>query len=630
MTPIFTIGIENGIPRLLKNGKATFPMMFWQTSITEEDGQAFSRLGVEVFTFTRSYQAYEHPYYVGENLYDFHFFDSEIEKFRRACPGKYCIPRVFVSAPYWWLEAHPEECYECIEPKEHYRHGLDKPISQGTLHESFASMRWRKDMGDALRALIRHIKESDYAESVIGLHIAGGNCGEWHYWGGLGPDLSKPMQDYIGGPIPKLEDRTPEFHDKFFQCEVESIRHFTRIVKEETNGQYLNVIFYGYLPPSGPCEANHRGAEAILDAPEIDIIAAPHSYDYRAPGDSAYFRNFVASVAAHGKLFVDESDDRTWLSRRKHPGRKRPLGASNPEDSVMIIRREFGYALTHNTGLWYMDIDDDAFHSPLLLSEIDNMKQWGEKSLAKPRTRCSEVALFFDMRGAYCLPNNIKIRHTLFFLTAYTLNSLCRAGAPFDCYLAGDVILPQISRYKVLIFADLIDPSPKVRKAIERLKNSNRTLIWSYGSGLVKDGRADIRNMIELTGLKNLQMVESLELPENAYNPRDIITPAVSPMRIQADFNNWRSVYESDICLTTAFLRREYRKAEVWNYTDSEDVLSLSDGALMLHATTTGHKTIRLQRPRHVTDIILNSDLGMLQIIELEMERNETRIFLLD
>ena len=183
-----------------------------------------------------------------------------------------------------------------------------------------ASERWKRDMGQALRMLIRHIRTSDYADSVVGLHLANGHCGEWHYWGGgLKADISKPMQAYTRDADASPEKRNWDFYDRFFRAEYDAIVHFARIVKEETDGAYLNVVFYCYNTGNA-LEPAPGAAEQLLAAPEIDIIAAPHSYYYRAPGDSAYFRNFPASVAAHGKLFMDEADDRTWLSLKKpHP-----------------------------------------------------------------------------------------------------------------------------------------------------------------------------------------------------------------------------------------------------------------------------------------------------------------------
>ena len=630
---MFSVDKTHNPPRLLKDGKPVFPMLFWQTSIEERDGRAFSEVGVELFTFTRSFQAYEHPFYVAEDTYDFSFFDGEIEKFRRACPGKYCIPRVFVGAPYWWLEAHPEECCQYALPTEIHRHGFQHKdhITQGTLHESIASERWKKDMGKALRMLIRHIQASDYADSVVGLHIANGHCGEWHYWAsGQKPDISAPMRAYTRDADATPEKRNWDYYDRFFQAEYDAILHFARIVKEETNGAYLNVGFYCYITENA-LEAAHGAAEKILEAPEIDILTAPHNYYYRAPGDSAYFRNFLASLAAHGKLFIDEADDRTWLSLKKPHPVTRPLGASTPEDSLMLIRREFGYALTHNVGLWYMDIDDNAFHDDRLMAEIARLHAWGVKSMEKPRPRCSEVAVFYDMRGNYYLPKCYSGLAPYNFMTQDRLDNLCRSGAPFDIYLAGDVVLPEIRHYKVLIFVNLIAPSPQVRQAIQSLKGEGRTLIWSYSSGLYgEDNRPDVRNMEELTGIEGFHIVNVVDFPATSTQNAVTLKPGVLPLEAVQEFGSWRSVYTWHPDLSTEMLRAEYARAGVWNYLDTKDVLQVSDGTLMLHATEAGPKTIRLPKPKSVTDITTDECLGTRDAWTIQMNAHETRIFLLD
>ncbi len=628
---MFSIDKTQNPPRLLKDGEPVFPMLFWQTSIEERDGRAFSEAGIEIFTFTRSFQAYEHPFYIAEDTYDFSFFDGEIAKFRRACPGKYCIPRVFVGAPYWWLEAHPEECCQYAFPTEITRHGYDKKITQGTLHESYASELWKQDMGKALRMLIRHIKSSDYAECVVGLHLANGHCGEWHYWGGgQKADISAPMRTYTRDADATPENRNWEYYDRFFQAEYDAIIHFARIVREETNGEYLNVGFYCYFP-GGVLEAAHGAAEKILAAPEIDILTAPHTYAYRAPGDSAFLRAFVDSIAAHGKLFIDEADDRTYLSLKKPHPQTRPLGAATPYDSLMLIRREFGTALTHNIGLWYMDIDDNAFHDETLMAEIARLRAWGVKSMEKPRPRCSEVALFFDMRGEYYLPKSEHGCNPYDFLTSDRMNNLCRAGAPFDVYLAGDVCLPEVRKYKVLIFVNLIAPSSEVRHAIDALKGDGRTLIWSYSSGLYsEDQKPDAGKMTELTGIDGFRMVESVDFPAVGLRRATMLRPGLLPMEAERDFNDWRSIYTWNPAISVETLRTEYARAGVWSYLDTPDNLQVSDGALMVHAAKAGLKTIRLPHPKTVTDITTGEELGERQSWSMVLNAHETRIFLLD
>ena len=635
MKTVFSVDSRNIPPQLLKNGVPVYPMLFWQSPIEERDGRAFSEAGIELYTFGKSYPAYEHPYYVAEDTYDFSWFDSQMELFRRACPGKYCIPRIFINAPYWWLEKHPEECCQFAASTDIYRHQEPgKPLAQGTYHESFASELWKRDMGNAFRMLIRHIKESDYAESVVGIHIANGHCGEWHYWGSseIKPDISAPMKAYTKDADSTPEGRNWEFYDRFFEAEYDAISHFARIVKEETNGEYLTAVFYCYITGNG-LENAHGAAEKLLKSPDIDIISAPHDYSTRFPGGSAYFRCFPASVAAHGKLFIDEADDRTCFSLEKYdpltPGK---LGGSTLEESVMVIRREFGYALTHNAGLWYMDHNGNGFHSDELMAEVANLHAWGVKAMKTPRPRCSEVALIYDMRGNYYLPKCYKEELLPYnFMSSGRFGNLCRAGAPFDVYLAGDVTLPEISKYKVIIFVNLLAPTPEVREAIEALKGNGRTLIWSYSSGLYdENNNPDGMNMKSLTGLDGFRVVESVEFPESGYQKACVQSPGVLPLAAEQNFKDWRSVYTWNPDLSIEMLRREYERAGVWNYLETPDTLTVSSGALMIHAKDGGVKTIRLPEKKVVTDITLNRELGECETFRLELKANETRIFLLD
>ncbi|MBR4666448.1 MAG: hypothetical protein IKO93_21455, partial [Lentisphaeria bacterium] len=217
------------------------------------------------------------------------------------------------------------------------------------------------------------------------------------------------------------------------------------------------------------------------------------------------------------------------------------------------------------------------------------------------------------------------------FMSVDRIDHLCRAGAPFDLYLAGDVRLPEISRYKVLIFVNLIAPSPEIRRVIDALKGDGRTLIWSYSSGLYDvDNVPDVRNMTALTGLDGFQVVESADFPAVGIHDACSQKPGILPLEAERDFPGWRSVYTWNPDLPIETLRREYARAGVWNYLDTADVLQVSDGALMIHATTAGRKTIRLPHPKFVTDITENEELGECGSWSLELKAHETRIFLLD
>ena len=194
-----------------------------------------------------------------------------------------------------------------------------------------------------------------------------------------------------------------------------------------------------------------------------------------------------------------------------------------------------------------------------------------------------------------------------------------------------DILLPEISRYKVLIFVNLLAPSPEIRCAIDALKGDGRTLIWSYSSGLYgSDNVPNVRNMTGLTGMDGFQFVESVDFPATGVNEVCSQKPGILPLEAERDFPDWRSVYTWNPDLSIEMLRREYARAKVWSFLDSPDVLQVSDGALMVHATTAGRKTVRLPLRKFVTDITENEELGEIKSWSMELNAHETRIFLLD
>jgi len=265
------------------------------------------------------------------------------------------------------------------------------------------------------------------------------------------------------------------------------------------------------------------------------------------------------------------------------------------------------------------------------MAEISKLHAWGVKSMEKPRPRCSEVAVFYDMRGNYYLP---KCNSGLFpynFMPPGRMDNLCRSGAPFDLYLSGDVRLPEIRRYKVLIFINLLAPPPEIRQAVDALKCGGRTLIWSYSAGLYgSDNRPDVRNLTELTGLDGFRLTEAADFPAAGMQKAMTLKPGVLPLEAERDFPNWRSVYSWNPEPSIAELRREYARAEVWSYLDTPDVLQVSDGALMIHAAEAGRKSIRLPRMKTVIDITADETLGELQEWTVDLKAHETRIYLLD
>ncbi|MBM3501904.1 MAG: hypothetical protein FJX74_24895, partial [Armatimonadetes bacterium] len=110
-----------------------------------------------------------HLGHVAEGRYDYSAFDLYFARMAQAAPNALFLPHVYVTPPAWWTLAHPEEMVR---------------FADGTTgYQSFASERWREEIGDDLVRLIRHLRSQPYADRLIGLIICSGYTAEWQTWG---------------------------------------------------------------------------------------------------------------------------------------------------------------------------------------------------------------------------------------------------------------------------------------------------------------------------------------------------------------------------------------------------------------------------------------------------------------
>ncbi len=624
----FAVKVIDGVPRLCKNGAPTVPLFFWRSPFDAAEVAEIGKLGIEVFTTVRSGEYFDHPYWVGENQYDFSWYDDLLENFFRANPNGYLIPRVFVCAPYWWVEANPDERVGFVNAPP-----LKKGPGGGTnFHESFASEKWKKEQGEALRALLRHFKESPYADRIIGIHIAGGTLGEWHYWsGGEEPDTSLPMQKRYGKPIPPPLERRADYYECFYSSTVDAIDHFCRIVKAEKS-DWLTMVFYGYFYGGYTNVGRHLALQKLLQLDNVDIISSPHAYSRRTPGEDGYFRALPATLARHGKLLFDEADDRTMLGKIKISNGHR-IKAESVEEGVNMLRREFGNMLTHCIGMHYMDVDGGNFNAPEYLAEISRAVKYSRRALALPWRRVSEIAVITDFAGRIHLPPQRYFDMTdEYALRELQFSQLLRIGAPFDLYAADDVDAETLKKYKMIIVLDGIALSKSAKAVLKEVQNNDRSFVWFYGAGAFdrESERFAAENIRDLTGL-NISVLPSGPVPfftnDLVWEDRPV-SPGFAPAEKAGKFAGWNSYYFNGPRVPGAKLREIARNAGVFIYSDSDDVVSASESALMLVAKAAGKRKINLPKPKTVVDMVSGETVGeKIDHFEVEMKAGEVGLW---
>ncbi|WP_223694924.1 hypothetical protein [Leifsonia poae] len=536
--PSFRVDSHRGSPALFVDDVPRFPMYLFEQEISVHDGQVFDAAGVEFYSFIEK-DSYLDLGWTGPGQQDFSVIDRVLATFDARVAAGYTLPRLHLWAPSWWLDAHPAEVLG---------YAVDPSGAQLERDASFASATWLAEAGVRLRAMIRHILDGPQGERVMGVTLAGGLYGEWLYFnadylpdttesmrlawvahlrtkygndaGRLHAAWNDPTADFATVTIPTTAERRStsiglfrdplsaqkviDYYEAFHQAVVDAIDHFAWIVKDESGGSLLTSVLYGYTPDQGylPQEQHHRAAAAFHRLGDVDLVTSPHSYYRRAPGDDGAYRTYTESVSLHGKLFVDESDDRTHLAA---PGTSF-VYATTMAESLGIVRRAFGQAVTHATGLWYMDQSSGLWYAdPAFATEFASLKHWGDYSMNVSRKRTSEVAVISVTAGEFSLGGETDTTAKLFegptLSSRQGMGELSRAGAPFDRYLIEDLVDGSVpSGYKVYVFPDAFRLTAAERIAVDALKSGGRTLIWGWAPGYATDSGLSKAAVESLTG----------------------------------------------------------------------------------------------------------------------------------
>ena len=621
----------NGAPGLYHDGKPVAAMMFWQWEPQEKDTKDMSAAGMELFAMFGSFPHYRHPYWRKDGTFGMTYQDAHIDSLLAWAPKAAFLPRVFYTAPDWWSAANPSE-----------RHVYAPGRKGMQVRESFASLTCREELSPYYRNAVRHLLDR-YGDHLMGIHVASGPCGEhfsWDVWGhepsSAWGDLSEPMRqafvrylrrkygndvgrlreafkdpkaDFASVALPGKEERCKNqdgWRDPakgrrvldYLECcngvTVEMIDHYCGIVKDEAKGALPTLAFYGYVAEDTWANENdHRGTAKMYLSKNLDMLSAPHSYRRRRLGEDGMQRQYLASAALHGKLFIDEGDDMTHLEKRKkRPDRR--CTVTTMEESLALIYREFGMTVTHGTGLWYMDLTRGTFRDPQLVDAVGRMRKWAEVALRHDRSHHSEVAVVSQPQSGFYTGHGGKFAGTVTEkLYVKQMGEFYRAGAPFDWYLAEDLDAVVKGKAKVVAFLDCQYLSDEQYALALKLKAQGRTLVFFHAPAYANQTALSWERVKRLTGGETYETLKMKSADE---------------------------------------LRAIYKAAGVHVYTDSDVVLSVNSAWLMLHTREAGDYEIALpRRARKITEITTERPVAEnADRFTWKLPKHSTAVFLLE
>ncbi len=466
--------------------------------------------------------------------------DITCERILKVNPNAILIPRIRLDPPIWWLDQYPDE---------EFRPSVSSNDSIRVA--AVGSLMWRKEAQLHLCNLVKYM-EKKFGKHVAGYHLCAQNSCEWLYphssvrgnisdtsaanikawqrWlqnhyvtvGQLRKAWNCSVSSFQTAGLPDYAYRMRLLNDKPFlnpvsggkermvidyqryQQEVmtEAIILFAKSVKDETAGKKLVVVFYGSNFYSGgingPSATGHRNSRSLLNSPYVDILCAPLTYGYcRALGGGAYPVTATESISLAGKMWWNEDDTRTHLSRLPKGASYGTGKAESQEDSLNLLTRNLGQEHLRNLGTWWMDLGMCGwFNDPVLWARMEQMTPIGEYFVRNPLPWKGEIALLTDEYSAAYVPNPLVSSNLAWRLLAWG-----RSGVPFGQYLFDDFLTGKIDARLYVVMNAIAMTAADRAKVLKAAKGKN--IMFAFGVGYIDPNMGmSVKHLQDLTGFQ--------------------------------------------------------------------------------------------------------------------------------
>jgi beta-galactosidase len=558
------VRMVGGVPTLVIDGQphSGFCYSTYDTSAgnLERRVAQFAEAGCDIFNFVVEISGYGYspPLWRGEHDWDFSPLDDRARRILAVAPRAYLLPRIYVDAPAWWRAKHPDEMMVLDDGSTSFGEKLFALPRAGD-YPSLASERWLADMRHALRTIIAHVQQSDYADRVIGYQISGQKTEEWYHWSmncdRLG-DYSVPMRQAFGcwladkyrtdqrlqtawrdpdvtlatADVPSLAERIGnrdrtfrdpdrerpviDFHRFWSEIMADTIDALAQTVKEATRGKKVVGAFYAYTFEFAELgeDAGHLALGKLLRSPHVDFIMAPSSYFNRNLPGTPLFRHPTLSLALHGKLLWNDFDQVSfkWFEKlQANPQLKTweyQMGLTRtPEEFVWMNRREIGMTLAYGVQSAHFDIHGGYYEDPLIMEAVKRLGQVRGEALGFPdRSSAAEILVLVDERSQHYLRFRNPAPTPGTMLRDLLTAQVAELGfvAPYDTALLSDLASIDTGRYKLILVLNAFFLDSEQRDLIQqRLAVGDKTILWFYAPGYFSERGGGTENIGQLTGI---------------------------------------------------------------------------------------------------------------------------------
>ena len=612
--------------------------------------------------------------------------DRLAEVHRRAYPGAYFIWDISIYPPPDWRAAHPDE----MARDEQGNVNLD--CGDEEVNFSFASRKAYDDMERVMRRVIDHLEHAPYANRIAGYRINSGHTVEWLGWDpsrketilDFSPVAQKGFEAFAKAHYPWITDfsvptlaerralddgavlwdqrrhaRTIAYHDFYSAAVADGTIRMCRAARAALGGRKLVGTYFGYtmtLDGDGKSQMRaHYALKRLLDAQAVDFLMSPQNYSYasRSPGTQITDMKPFATIQRHGVVSAIEEDTRTH--NMQSVGSTQTL---TEEMTVNILRRNMGVSLCRNQPYYTYAISNGTeFDFPRFADDADTLAKAGRHAVAAGVRRAAQIAVVVSEEAIKSTPmlvygaankvnftgktwqfyeRNGKVRRCSALdgnkISSWAYNHFytetARIGAGVDFLLAED-LEDNPGDYRFYIFNICTKLTPALRKAAERLRERDCTILWTYAPGYTSDDGNSVVNMKALTGmdftlcadvtdpgvtLADGRTIGGMSCPKDGTPVRPIFA-AAHPDKVLGRYANGavglaesrtgraRTIFSGSEFVEAPLLKAIARSAGVHLFAEDMDIYEANERFLSLHARNGGVKKVHLPRKTTVIDV---------------------------
>lgn len=535
---------------------------------------------------------------------------------------------------------------------------------------SYGSDKWEEETNKRLKDLVKYIQSvPEFAAAVYGYHL---DCGEWFPRNftaktDISETNSRKFREWLknkyktdaalqaawkttkytlatakapddlpinaGGSrnilLSEGDQRFIDYNLYWSDLTAGRINGMAKAIKEQSNNKSVVIAFYGYYFEQYHATTGHWDFQTLLNSPYVDGFASPTSYMDRNGGKNAViatsgYMTTVASVARAGKIWIMESDERTFINRTSKPQDTTSYPPLKSIDEInMVHKREMGIAMINGATMYPMDLAGvgwyDAEDIWVNFGRLD--KAYLAYAKSQKKTSQFDVAIVVDEEASAHVGSAWNLSSPAL---AQTMLNAYRSGVSFALVEMSDVLNGKFNDCKTFIFTNpYAITDADVDKLVNILHKDNKTAIYMYSFGAMSSA-----SMKKLTGMDMTTTNSSIShnittepqvkiknMPKtingSSGNPKTVCDSYTTLLGIYGDGSagfalyegkNYNTIFFGSNQLSSGLIREFARYSGANVFSESDDVIVANHNMIVLGAKTNGTKKLSFNKKVDVYD----------------------------